>query len=176
MQNSTDKWWSSLERTLSAGQQIANSSMQFDLACGHIVQLLIDASTLLAAGSHATATFLAVTALEETSKVHMGTYRRATSPVKRSRDPLYNHSQKHLLAFGSTVAMGSRLQAAIGESRMNELIELGRGGGLVGLREAALYVEQSGNVLNAPKAVVVESTARELLLLAVEAFDDALVG
>lgn len=59
---------------------------------------------------------------------------------------------------------------------MNELIELGRTGGLVKIREASLYVEQVGNTLHAPKTVIVESTARELLLLAIEAFDDALVG
>ena len=58
----------------------------------------------------------------------------------------------------------------------NELIELGRSGRLVPLREAALYVEQRRAALNAPKAVVSKSTGRELLLLAVEAFDDALVG
>lgn len=176
MENLSDKWWSSVEETLATGQQITNSSEQFDIACNHIVQLLADASTLLDAGSHATATFLAITALEETSKVHMGMYRRSTTPLRRSKDPLYKHGQKHLLALGPTLAMGSRLQAAIGESRMNELIELGRSGGLVGLREAALYVEQHGDALNAPKTIVATSTARELLLLAVEAFDDALVG
>jgi AbiV family abortive infection protein len=176
MQDSSEKWWSSVEETLSAGKQIANSSEQFDLACNHIVRLLVDASTLLDAGSHATATFLAITALEETSKVHMGMYRRSTTPMKRSKDSLYKHDQKHLLALGPTVAMVSRLQVAIGESRMNELIELGRSGGLVGLREAALYVEQHGDALNAPKAAIATSAARELLLLAVEAFDDALVG
>ena len=59
---------------------------------------------------------------------------------------------------------------------MNELIELGRSGGLVALREAALYVEKKDDELYAPNAAIAASTARELLLLAVEAFDDALVG
>ncbi len=176
MQDLTYNWWSAVEAALGVGQQVARSSEQFDLACDHIVQLLADASTLLASGSHATAAFLSITALEETSKVHMGMYRRSTTPVKRSKDPLYKHDQKHLLALGPTVAMGSRLQTAIGESRMYQLIELGRSGGFVALREAALYVEQQGEGLKTPKAALDATTARELLLLAVEAFDDALVG
>ena len=176
MQGSSKKWWSAVDGALAAGQPVANSVEQFDLACSHIVRLLTDASNLLSAGSHATATFLAITALEETSKVHLGMFRKSAAPLKRSKDPLYKHDQKHLLALGPTVAMGSRLQAAIGETRMNELIELGRSGGLVALREAALYVEKKDDELYAPNAAIAASTARELLLLAVEAFDDALVG
>jgi len=106
----------------------------------------------------------------------MGMYRRGAAPVKRSKDPLYKHGEKHRLALGPTVAMGSRLQAAIGEGRMRELIALAGSGGLVILREAALYVEQKDGALSTPETSVPRSTARELLLLAVEAFDDALVG
>jgi len=96
--------------------------------------------------------------------------------IKRSKDPLYKHDLKRLLALGHTVAMGSRLQEAIGESRMNELIELGRSGGFDKLREASLYVALRGTPLADPKNAIAESTAGELLLLAVEAFDDSLVG
>lgn len=146
------------------------------MACEHITQLLSDSSDLLGAGSHATATFLAITALEETVKVHLGMYRRSTTLLKRSKDPLYKHKVKHALALGPTVAMGSRLQKAIGESRMNELLEQGRSGELVKIREAALYVEQQGAELRTPIAVISNSIARDVLLLAIEAFDDALVG
>lgn len=176
MNSSDDKWWSDVEEALSAGERIGHTSEQFNLACEHITQLLRDASALLSTGSHATATFLAITALEETAKVHLGTFRRSATPLKRSKDPLYRHKKKHALALGPTVAMGSRLQEAIGESRMSELIEQGRSGELVRLREASLYVEQHGTDLETPKAVVSPPIAREVLLLAIEAFDDALVG
>jgi len=112
---SDEKWWSSVEETLSAGERIGHTSDQFNLACEHITQLLSDASTILGVGSHATATFLAITALEETVKVHLGMYRRSATPMKRPKDPLYKHKEKHALALGPTVAMGSRLQEAIGE-------------------------------------------------------------
>lgn len=176
MANASDDWWSAVEAALAVGQRLANSSQELDQVCEHIVQLLQDASMLLAAGSHATAAFLAITALEETAKAHLGMYRQASEPVKRSKDPLYKHGEKHRLALGPTVTMGSRLEAALDESRMDELITLAQGGGLVLLREAALYVEQSKGALITPAAAVTVSTARELLLLAVEAFDDALVG
>lgn len=176
MDASTKEWLSALEEALAAGQQLGTTADEFDVACDHIVQLLSDASTLLDKGSHATATFLAITALEEIAKVDVGMFRRSAKPIKRSKDPLYKHTQKHLLALAPTVAVRSRLQKAIGEPRMNELIKLGRAGGLVGLREAALYVEQGNAALQTPKAAIPPSIARELLLLATEAFDDRLVG
>jgi AbiV family abortive infection protein len=120
--------------------------------------------------------FIAITALEETAKVHMGIFRNSSDPLPRRKDPLYRHHKKHLLALGPTVEMGSRLQKAVGESRMRELVALSHAGDFVDLRESALYIEQSENGLKVPRNAVSFSTARELLLLAVEAFDDALVG
>lgn len=176
MTKGSEGWFFAVEAALAVGQRLGNSSEEFDCICEHIVQLLEDASTLLTTGSHATGTFLSITALEETSKAYIGMYRRGAAPVNRSKDPLYKHGEKHRLALGPTVAMGSRLQAAIGEIRMHELIALAGSGGFVALREAALYVEQKDGALSIPTTSVPRSTARELLLLAVEAFDDALVG
>lgn len=93
------------------------------------MSLLRDAAAILASGSHATAAFLAITALEEVAKVHLGMCRRATEPAPRRKDPLYRHEDKHRLAIGPTVATGSRLQQAIGGDRMNELIVQAREGG-----------------------------------------------
>jgi AbiV family abortive infection protein len=176
MNDSASLWRESVVAALAVGKRVANSKEEFNLACKHIAQLLDDSSHLLEVGSHGTALFLAITALEETSKVHMGIYRRSNEQVKRSKDPLFSHEQKHRIAVGPTVAMGSRLQAAIGEPRMLELIELARSGGFVPLREASLYIQQEGDLLRTPSEATSRQTAREVLLLAVEAFDDALVG
>jgi AbiV family abortive infection protein len=169
-------WWSSVEAATAVGQRLGSSAEEFNAACEHIVRLLTDASILLKAGSHATTAFLSITALEETAKVHIGTFRRSTTPVARRKDPLFGHAEKHKLALGPTVAMGSRLQAAIGENRMRELMELGQAGGLVKIREAALYFAQDAGGLVTPSNAVSFDTSRELLLLAIEAFDDGLVG
>ncbi|MET4489461.1 AbiV family abortive infection protein [Bradyrhizobium sp. LA7.1] len=169
-------WWASVEAATAVGPQFATSAEEFNAACEHIVRLLTDASILLEAGSHATAAFLSITALEETGKVHIGTFRRSTTPVARRKDPLFGHAEKHKLALGPTVGMGSRLQAAIGEDRMRELMELGQAGGLVKIREAALYFAQAAGGLVMPSSAVSFNTSREMLLLAIEAFDDGLVG
>ncbi len=174
MTDSSREWWSSVNAALAVGKPMATSVDQFNLACNHIAGLLQDASRLLESGSHATSTSLSITALEETSKIHIGTYRKSAEAVKRSKDPLYKHGEKHRIAVGPTVSMGSRLQSAIGQARMNELIELARSGGLIGIRESALYAEQQDENLSVPRDVISPSMGRELLLLAVEAFDDGL--
>ncbi len=176
MTDSSTRWWDSVHAALAVGKQLGTSTEEFNLACNHITQLLADASSMLERESYGTAVFLAITALEETAKVHMGMYRRSANAVKRSQDPLFSHEQKHRIAVGPTVAMGSRLQAAIGEARMNELIELARSGGFVPLRESSLYIQHGANSLQTPLRVTTRQVARELLLLALEAFDDALVG
>jgi len=176
MSKSDENWSRALEETLAEGERIGKTKDQVNAACEHITQLLQDASVLLELGSHATSAFLSISALEETAKVHIGMYRRSTNELKRSKDPLFKHRQKHELALGPTVAMGNRLQAAFGEQRMRELIEIGRAGGLVQIRESALYVKQQSEQLLVPKEIVSIMTSRELLLLAIESFDDALVG
>ena len=176
MSDSSPQWWKSVHAALAVGKQLGATNREFNSACDHIAQLLDDSSTMLERESHGTSTFLAITALEETAKVHMGLYRRSSNDVKRSKDPLYSHEQKHRIALGPTVAMGSRLQAAIGEHRMHKLIELAGSGGFIPLREASLYVQQVGDLLHTPLEVTPRQVAREVLLLAVEAFDDALVG
>ncbi|HWQ95121.1 MAG TPA: AbiV family abortive infection protein [Gammaproteobacteria bacterium] len=176
MNDSESGWWSSVEAALAVGQRIAATSEQFNQACEHIVRLLKDASVLLQDGSHATASFLAISALEETAKIHLGIYRKSADPVPHRKDPLFRHEEKHRISAAPTVAMASRLQDAIGEARMKELIELARSGGLVQIREASLYLEQKQSALHVPIRAIAPSTARELLLFAIEAFDDELVG
>lgn len=169
----SERWWASVQAATSVGQQLVGSADEFDAACEH---MLTDASKLLEAGSHASAAFLAITAIEETAKVHIGSFRRSTESVPRRKDPLYSHAEKHKLALGPTVSMGGRLLAAIGEERMQKVVAEVHAGEFVKLREAALYVAQAAGGLVAPSTTVSPQTAREVLLLAIEAFDDGLVG
>jgi hypothetical protein len=55
-------------------------------------------------------------------------------------------------------------------------MDLARNGGLVALRESCLYVERKDGRLQTPNDVVSSKLAREMLLFAAEAFDDAVVG
>lgn len=165
-----------VDSALAVGESIATTSVDLNKACDHIVRLLEDSSLLLESNSHASATFMAISALEEIAKIHIGIYRKSSEPIKRRKDPLYNHKDKHHIAASPTIAMGARLQAAIGEERMHELIQSARLGQLVDVRESALYVARRDGVLEIPSNVITKRYARELLLLAVEAFDDAFVG
>lgn len=176
MKDSDNKWCESVEPALDVGQRITETSEELNQACEHIVRLLNDASLLLEAGSRASAVFLSITALEETAKIHIGMYRNANDAVPRRKDPLYQHDKKHYIAASPTVAMGGRLQEAIGEKRMNELIEIAREGQLKSIREKALYVEKNNGRIQLPSESVTKEFARELILFAVEAFDDAFVG
>ena len=169
-------WWTTIAEALAVGRHLAANSAEFDTACTHIVALISDAAILFEKGSSPTAAFLAITALEEIAKVHIGMYRRGNAPVSRHKDPLYRHGVKHQIAASTTIGMGHRLPEAIGEKRMRELIDLARTGGLIKLREASLYVDQHDGQLHVPRANISAETARELLLFAIEAFDDALAG
>lgn len=172
-----ESWWKAFEAAASVGQRIAMTSDEFDRACDQITLLLQDSSLLLERNSPSTAIFLAITAIEETAKVLCGSFRKRTNRrERRQQDPLFNHKAKHKLAMTPSLSMGDRLRKAIGDAKMNELIDLADSGDLVRLREASLYIEQTANKLVTPMEVADFATGRALLLLAIEVFDDALVG
>lgn len=170
------EWWAAVDNALSVGTKLTNNTDELNTAMEHIVRLLLDSSMLLESGSNATSAFLAITALEETAKVHVGMFRSAMEQAPRHRDPLFDHKKKHLLAAAPTIAMGGRLGKAIGQARVVELTNMAKAGELIKLREAALYINRRGEKLEIPSDFVSKGRARELLLFAVEAFDDALVG
>jgi AbiV family abortive infection protein len=174
--NLFENWFAEVNSAVSAGQPGFASAEEFDLACDHVVRLLKDAVLLFESASHASAAFLAITAIEEIAKAHIGSFRRSIEPIKRSKDPLFRHAAKHSLAIGPTVAMGDRLREAIGEDRMQALLHAAHAGEFARIREAALYVSNTHGKLQSPAHAIPTDLARELILLAIEAFDDGLVG
>lgn len=169
-------WWLAVENAVVTGKPVFATIPELDEACEHVVALARDASVMIANGSYSTAAFLAITALEETAKIHVSIFRRGNNVLPRRNDPLHQHKAKHILALGPTVSMGNRLPKLIGSDRMTELISICHVGGLVRIRESALYVERSEKELLTPKKAISPTLASELLLLALEVFDDALVG
>jgi AbiV family abortive infection protein len=171
---SEDQWLEALSAATTTGAPLLTGAGEVDRACDHIAELLREAVVLFRTGSPRAA-FLAITALEETAKVHVGLFRRG-EPIKRSKDPLFKHVAKHTLAAAPTVAMGRRLQSAIGEDRVNALVAAARAGVLVEQREKSLYLESGSQSLRVPSDSISPELSRELILFAIEAFDDALVG
>jgi AbiV family abortive infection protein len=153
----------------------SRGSEGFDRAGDHVLTLLEDALAAFGRGSFGTATFLALTALEETAKADMMVFRRKLGEPPKRGDPMRSHANKHGIAVRDTTFMG-RLPKLLGPERCEALNAEADAGELVPLREASLYVDVKDGVLMTPKDVVGADRAREILLLAVEAADDALVG
>jgi AbiV family abortive infection protein len=150
----------------------------FNRACDHVVVLLCDAVSCFERGSYGTAVFLAVTAIEEIAKAEVGLYRREQSikPATRGKDKLFNHKAKHQMAILPTVFMGKRLEEALGAERCAQLLEEAVNGDFRLLRENSLYFRNLNGQFVTPTDSISKSKAREVLLLAIEAGDDRLVG
>lgn len=147
----------------------------FNRAGDHVHSLLEDALIAFERASFGTATFLAITALEETAKAELMLFRRNPSEVPKRGDPMRSHANKHGIAVRDTTFMG-RLPSLLGAERCEALHAEADAGKFIPLREASLYVDIKDGDLLTPREVVGAERAHEILLLAVEAADDALVG
>src|SRR6188474_2060346 len=93
-----------------------------------------------------TATFVAITALEETGEAHVSLFRRdRPSPSPRHRDPLRDHKAKHRMAILPTVFMSDKLIEALGRERADALQDEAQTTGFTALREAALYCARNSS-------------------------------
>lgn len=175
--NSEENWFVAFEKALEFGPLRIEGS-EVDLAIYHITRQLLDATLLFRNGRWPTATFLAITALEEVAKTHVAMFHkpRSESGGESRKGPPYSHRKKYVLAAAPTIPMGRRLGEAIGEQRVKDLMELASSGQLISLRESCLYMDKMDGKLKIPTEVISKEVSKELLLFALEAFDDALVG
>ncbi len=151
----------------------------FDRGCRHTVQLLNDSYLLYRNCSYATSAFLAICAIEEIAKVEVAMFRKVPrSEMSRNRknDPLFSHRKKHSIAIQEVIVIGKRLVDAIGENRLRDLMNLEKNGKLVELRESALYADNVEDAFVCPSERIDKALSRELLLLAIEVWDDRLIG
>ncbi|HUZ46750.1 MAG TPA: AbiV family abortive infection protein [Terriglobia bacterium] len=152
---------------------------EFNRGCDHVCSLLQDSYKLYSSGSFATSLFLSITAIEEIAKLEIALYREAerTAPAaRRHEDLLFNHKAKHSIALQEVIAIGSRLPKVIGEDRVRELLDMAESGELLKLRESALYADNVGGKFICPEDRIHRESARAILLLALEVWDDRLVG
>lgn len=152
----------------------ARGSDGFNMAGDHVLVLLEDAVSSFFRRSYGTSIFLALTAIEETAKAELMLFRRGSGAPK-GRDPMKSHQFKHALGVRETTFMG-RLPSVLGQARCETLHAEADAGDLVPLREAALYADVKGGEIITPKYAVSFDRAREIVLLAIEAADDALIG
>lgn len=157
--------------------RLIESVEEFNSACEHVVLLLEEAESIFHRGGYSTAIFLAITAVEETAKAHLGAFTAGgPDPERRKNNIFYEHRKKHQLAAMPAVSMGRRLQEAIGETALAHLLEMSHKKELLVLRESSLYFERKNGALQSPRTAIGRELSRSVLLYAVEVFDDALVG
>jgi AbiV family abortive infection protein len=166
-----------VQEALAFGGALYERPEDFDIAIDHIITLLVDATVLFECKSFGSATFLAITAMEETAKAHVGIFRRdKLGPRLKGRDPFRDHTAKHSMAILPTVFMSQRILDALGPDRAKALEREAQETGFTMPREAGLYCARGPNGFKSPRTAVTAHLAWELLLLAIEAADDALVG
>jgi AbiV family abortive infection protein len=157
--------------------RLIESVEEFNSACEHVVLLLEEAELVFQRGGYSTATFLAITAIEETAKANLGAFTSGgPDPESRKNNIFYDHGKKHQMAAMPTVSMGQRLQAAIGEEALVRILEKSQTKELLGLRESSLYFERRDGTFRSPRTAIDKNLSRSILLYAIEVFDDALVG
>lgn len=157
-------------------ENLIQSVDEFNKAVNHIVQLIQDACTLYMNGSYPTSAFLSISACEEIAKAHIGSFTDGKHPEKNERNIFRDHRTKHQMAALPNVTMGQRLNEALGSQELQRIMNLAHNSGFVQIRENALYFQRENGSLVIPTEKVDKKLARSLVLFAIEAFDDALVG
>jgi AbiV family abortive infection protein len=153
------------------------TAVDFNSAFDHVVALLDDAAVLFERSSFNTSAFLAITAIEETAKAHVGLFRKGGDMAKRKgRDPLRDHKKKYQMGVLPTVFMGDRLTTVLGKDACVRLENEAQTDGFTATREASLYCARLDGRFVTPHESVTKTRAWELLLLAIETLDDSLVG
>jgi AbiV family abortive infection protein len=164
---------SSMART---DQNLIQSSDELNQAINHIVQLIQDSCTLYFNESYPSSAFLSITACEEVAKAHIGSFTDGKHPIVEGRNVFREHKTKHQMAALPTVPMGKRLEKALGKEELQRIMNMAQNSGFVKIREDSLYFQRVNGKLVVPTEKVDKKLARSLVLFAIEAFDDALVG
>lgn len=152
---------------------------EFNAGCDHVLSLFESAFQLYQAEIFHVPAFLAISAIEEIAKLEVALFRCNSEPeeIKRQRqDKLYNHKSKHVIALQEVIAIGGRLTNAIGEERVRALLDMAENGKLVELRESALYTDSVDGSFITPDSLIDKGIARDVILLAIETWDDRLRG
>ena len=170
------------EKAIATGQIFFNKENlveEFNEGCNHIHQLLLGAYHLFTFNTFPTVIFLSITAIEEMAKLEIAMLRteEKTKPARnRKSDYLFSHKAKHSIALQEVIKIGTRLPQAIGEERVSELFKMAESGEFLKVRESSLYISSEDNIFTTPSQKISKLEAKDFLLLALEVWDDKLVG
>lgn len=93
-----------IENALNIMSNFKVNPSDFDRCIDHVINLIDDAVLLYKNESYSTATFLAVTIIEEVAKIHIGLFTKTSTDrkLKKSKDPLHNHKTKQIIGSNYT--------------------------------------------------------------------------
>jgi AbiV family abortive infection protein len=150
----------------------------FDRQCDHIKQLMSDAALLHEHHSFGSAIFLAITAIEEIAKAEIGLYRipGATQMVKRRKDSLFSHADKHRIAVRPASELMSIEEPIIAPSDLADLLLRVDDGWLNQIRSQSIYSDSESGEFKTPEDRNLDRHSWDILLLVPQVFDDRLLG
>lgn len=165
-----------LEQTLGGKSNFSITSKdQFNKCVEHICQLISDAYTLFTNDSFSSSVFLSIAVIEEVAKVHTGIYIEYSGENVK-KDKLRDHKTKEIIGLNYTICYGERIKNAIDNKQLEEIFQMSYSGELKSLREKAIYCEYKDGSIIVPESVINKQFSKNILLVAIESFDDNLVG
>ena len=152
-----------------------SSTEQLNKCLDHVVQLISDSYVLYMNNSYTSSFFLSINVLEEVGKIQMGIFIKGSDSYMR-KDKLRDHKSKQIVGASHTICIGERVKNVISNENLEKIFQIIYSGELKDLREKAIYCERKDNNIVTPKDLITQELARNLLLFAIESFDDNLVG
>ena len=152
-----------------------SSNEELNKCLDHVVQLISDSYVLYINNSYTSSSFLAISVLEEVGKIQMGIFIKGSDSYVR-KDKLRDPKSKQIVGASYTICMGERINNAISNENLEKIFKFIYSGELKDLREQVIYCDRKNNNIVTPKDIITQELARNLLLFAIESFDDNLVG
>ena len=152
-----------------------SSKEELNKCLDHVVQLISDSYVLYINNSYTSSSFLTISVLEEVGKIQMGIFIKGSDSYVR-KDKLRDHKSKQIVGASYTICMGERINNVISNENLEKIFQFIYSGELKDLREKAIYCDRKNNNIVTPKDLITQELARNLLLFAIESFDDNLVG
>ena len=152
-----------------------SSTEQLNKCLDHVVQLISDSYVLYMNNSYTSSFFLSINVLEEVGKIQMGIFIKGSDSYMR-KDKLRDHKSKQIVGASHTICIGERVKNVISNENLEKIFQIIYSGELKDLREKAIYCDRKNNNIVTPKDLITQELARNLLLFAIESFDDNLVG
>ena len=156
---------------------VVSSKEEFNKGIDHIFGLIKDSFLLYENGSYPSSYYLSIIIIEEVAKLHMGLFVPPCVPgTNRKHDKLYDHKTKDIIGCNFTVSLGDRLKNAIGLPAIEKICNEAYNGDLKSKREQAFYFSHQNGRLVFPCELYSKEETKNILLFAIESFDDNLMG